>query len=129
MNAEIDKYAKDKLEYFVKSVTDQHIPLFVIVSPIYLQPYPETESMKESKKILAKYNVPLWDYQFDTMYVKKALFYDNVHMNTKGSEMFSNMIAKRVEDVLKGNSSAAPFSQQTGRSDTTAMVRSGSATK
>ena len=129
MNAEIDRYAKDKLEYFVKSVTDQHIPLFVIVSPIYLQPYPETESLKESKKILAKYNVPLWDYQFDSAYVKKALFYDNVHMNTKGSEMFSQMIAKRVEDALKGNMFAAPFSQQTGTSDTTATVRSGSATK
>ena len=38
MNAEIDNYAKDKLEYFVKSVTAQHIPLFVIVSPIYLKP-------------------------------------------------------------------------------------------
>ena len=131
MNAEIDSYAKEKLEYFIKSVTDQHIPLFVIVSPIYLQPYPETESMKISKQILAKYNVPLWDYEFDTAYVQQPLFYDNVHMNTRGSEKFSAMIALRVAQVLKADERTAqpPFSRQTGKSDTLAMVHSDIATK
>ena len=131
MNAEIDSYAKEKLEYFIKSVTDQHIPLFVIVSPIYLQPYPETESMKISKQILAKYNVPLWDYEFDTAYVQQPLFYDNVHMNTRGSEKFSAMIALRVAQVLKADERTAqpPFSRQIKKSDTLAMVHSDIATK
>ena len=129
MNAEIDQYAKKKLEFFVKSVTDQHIPLFVIVSPIYLKKYALTESLKESKAILDKYNVPMWDYEFDTAYVKPSLFYDNVHMNTKGAEMFSDMIAKRVEAVLSNNESKQPFSRQTAGADTTAMVRSGIAIK
>jgi lysophospholipase L1-like esterase len=123
MNAEIDEYAKNKLEFFVKSVTEQHIPLFVIISPIYLQPFPETKSEQASKKILAKYQVPLWDYKFDTTYVKQALFYDNVHMNTKGATMFSEMIAKRVEETLN-KTKQDPFTHQTGTADTTAMVRS-----
>ena len=128
MNAEIDKYAKDKLEYFVKSVTDLHIPLFVIVSPIYLKKYAPTESLKVSKQILDKYGVPMWDYEFDTAYVKQALFYDNVHMNTKGAELFSAAIAKRVEEALK-KEEQPPFSRQTKIAGTTAMVHSGSATK
>jgi len=103
MNAEIDEYAKDKFEYFIKSVTEQHIPLFVIISPIYLQPFPETKSEQVSRQVLAKYNVPLWDYKFDTAYVKQSLFYDNVHMNTKGATMFSQMIAKKIGEALKSN--------------------------
>ena len=129
MNAEIDNYAKEKLEYFVKSVTDQHIPLFIIVSPIYLQKYAPTESLKISKQIFDKYHVPMWDYEFDTDYVKQSLFYDNVHMNTKGAEMFSEMIAKRVKEELKNNKPEEPFSRQMNTTDTTAMVRSDISTK
>ncbi len=128
MNAEIDDYAKEKLDFFIKSVTDKQIPLFAIMSPIYLQRYPETESIKVTKEVLAKYHVPLWDYQFDTAYVKQALFYDNVHMNTKGSEMFSRLIANRVEKALTHDEPVQPFSHQKQTADTTAMVRSDIAT-
>ncbi len=123
MNAEIDDYAKEKFEFFVKSVVDQNIPLFVIESPIYLQPFPQSRSEEATLQILKKYNIPLWDYKFDTTYVKQSMFYDVVHMNTKGATLFSDMIAKRVEAALSVTP-PTPFSRKTVLSDTTAMVRS-----
>lgn len=100
MNAEIDDYAKNKLESFVKEITDKHVPLFVIISPMYVKPFPETKSEIASRQILAKYNVPLWDYSNDTTWMRKELFYDNVHLNTKGAAMFSALIAERMKATL-----------------------------
>lgn len=93
----VDQYSKSQLEFFVKSVTEKKIPLFVIVSPMYALPFEDNDALIESKKILAKYNVELWNYATDPRYVKKELFYDFNHMNVKGSELFSKEIAARIK--------------------------------
>lgn len=93
----IDTYSQGKLEEFAKMVTDKKIPLIVIVSPMYVKPFKENESLVVSKQILAKYNVQVWDYATDPRYVKKELFYDVNHMNAKGAELFSQEIASRMK--------------------------------
>ena len=95
----IDEYAKGKLEYFAKSVTDKKIPLIVIISPMYVKPFKDNESLRVSKEVLAKYNVQVWDYSSDPKYVQKPLFYDMNHLNTKGAEMFSRDIASRIKSL------------------------------
>jgi hypothetical protein len=63
---------------------------------MYVKPFKENESLVVSKQILAKYNVPVWDYSTDPKYVQRQYFYDQNHMNTKGAEMFSAEIASRL---------------------------------
>lgn len=96
---EVNEYAKEKLEFFVKTVTDHHVPLIVIISPIYALPASATPSMIETKKILDKYNVPLWDYASDTAFIKRKYFYDLVHLNAKGADLFSSLIASRMKGI------------------------------
>ena len=93
----VDQYSKDRLDFFVKSVTEKNIPLVVIISPMYALPFEDNESLIVSKQILAKYGVEVWDYATDPRYVKKELFYDFNHMNVKGAEMFSKEIAARMK--------------------------------
>jgi hypothetical protein len=95
----IHEYSKEKLEYFAKTVTDNKIPLVVIVSPMYAKPFPENESLRVSKQVLAKYGVQVWDYSTDPKYVQKKYFYDNIHMNAKGAEMFSAEVAARMKSL------------------------------
>lgn len=97
--SEVGEYAKEKFEFFVKTVTSHHVPLIIIISPIYAKPAPPTPSMIETKKILEKYKVPLWDYSLDTAFIKKELFYDVVHLNAKGADMFSSLIASRMKEM------------------------------
>lgn len=99
----IDDFSRDKLEEFVKSVTDKKIPLIVIISPMYTKPFQDNAALTEARKIIAKYNVPLWDYSQDTTYVKKELFYDMAHLNSTGATMFSKEIASRIkaEGIIK----------------------------
>jgi lysophospholipase L1-like esterase len=100
-NAEIDNYAKEKFEFFIKEVTSRHIPLYVIISPAFVNPFPDTKSEIATKEILARYNVPLWDYSIDTTFRKRKYFYDNVHLNEKGAAIFSEFIAKRIKDSME----------------------------
>ncbi|HRI22040.1 MAG TPA: hypothetical protein PLA68_13855 [Panacibacter sp.] len=95
----IDNYAKEKLEFFIKTVTEAKIPLIVIISPMYVKPFQDNESLQVTKEILRKYNVDFWDYTTDTAYVKQSLFYDMNHMNTKGAEKFSAEIASRIKQM------------------------------
>ncbi|MBS1729227.1 MAG: hypothetical protein JSS67_00470 [Bacteroidetes bacterium] len=97
--SEVSAFAAEKLEYFVKTVTDHHVPLIVIMSPIYALPAPPTPSMIETKKILDKYHVQLWDYAFDSAFIKKEYFYDLVHLNAKGGDLFSSLIASRMKEM------------------------------
>ncbi|MEO8116061.1 MAG: hypothetical protein ABI653_00345 [Bacteroidota bacterium] len=97
--SDVSSYAAEKLEFFVKTVTDHHVPLIVIISPIYALPAPVTPSMIETKKILDKYNVQVWDYSFDTAFIKKEYFYDLVHLNAKGADLFSSLIASRMKEI------------------------------
>jgi hypothetical protein len=50
----IDEFSKEKLDYFVKSVTDKKIPLVVIVSPMYVQPFKENYALTLSKQNRSK---------------------------------------------------------------------------
>lgn len=95
----IDEYSKGRLEYFIKSVTEKKVPLIVILSPMYNQPFTDNESLSVTKQILQKYNVPFWDYSTDPKYIKAEYFYDAAHLNTKGAELFSKEIASRIKET------------------------------
>ena len=99
----IDEYSREKLEFFIKSVTDKKIPLVIVISPMYVKDFEENDAMTESKKIAAKYNVPVWDYSLDPRFVKQEYFYDMNHLNTTGAELFSREIASRLkkEGIVK----------------------------
>ena len=103
LNAEVDDYAIDKFEFFVKEITSRHIPLYVIISPAFVNPTPDTKSEIITKAILTRYNVPLWDYSVDTTFRKRKYFYDNVHLNEKGAVVFSEFIAKRIKDSMQND--------------------------
>lgn len=95
----IDEYSKGRLEYFVKSVTDKKIPLIVILSPMYNQPFTDNESLRVTKEILQKYDVPFWDYSTDPRFVKAEYFYDIAHLNTEGAEAFSKEVVTRIKEM------------------------------
>jgi len=101
LNAEVDDYAKDKFEFFIREITRRHIPLYVIISPAYVNPAPDTKSEIVTKEILARYNVPLWDFSVDTLFRKRKYFYDNVHLNEKGAAVFSEYIARLIKDSMQ----------------------------
>lgn len=101
-----DSTAKERFEFFVKTVTEKNIKLFVAIGPIYIQKFPETDDMKEMQEILKKYNVPFWNYSSDTSYLKRENFYDNAHLNDRGAQIFSAEIASKIKTIIQSDSSS-----------------------
>lgn len=98
-----DSFAKQKFEQFVQLVKENNIRLYVIQSPLYVKHFNSTVSLDTIKSILNRYNEPFWDYGFDTAFYKKELFYDNLHLNSVGSELFSKKLVSDIKSDLEKN--------------------------
>jgi lysophospholipase L1-like esterase len=102
-NDKIDSFASQNFENFIKTLTEKHIKVYVIQSPLYVKPFATSVSLERMKSIAKKYNVPFWDYAFDTSFYKREYFYDNIHLNDKGAKAFSAKIASAIEHDMKKN--------------------------
>jgi hypothetical protein len=104
-NDETDAFARENFENFVKVLTEKRVKLYVIQSPLYVKPFATSVSLDAMKSILKKYDVPFWDYAFDTTFYKREYFYDNIHLNDKGAKFFSAKIAGDIKKDLEKNNS------------------------
>lgn len=92
-----DSDAERAFDSFIKTVADKHIRLYVILSPIFVKQYSTTPSIEYAQSILKKYNIPFWNYAFDTTLYKHEYFYDYIHLNAQGARLFSEKIAERIK--------------------------------
>ncbi len=92
-----DSSAEQAFNAFVKTIADKHIRLYVIMSPIFVKKYETTPSVEYAKSVLKKYNIPFWNYAFDTAFYKHEYFYDYIHLNAEGARLFSEKIAERIK--------------------------------
>jgi hypothetical protein len=95
-NDKTDPLTKQEFEDFVRTAKNNNIKLYVIQSPILVKHFNSSVSLDTIKSILNRYNEPYWDYSFDTAFYKKQYFYDNLHLNTTGAELFTS---KLVSDI------------------------------
>ena len=103
-NDKTDSLAKKSFEDFVKIVKSKNIKLYVIQSPVFAKHFNSSVSLDTIKSILKRYDEPFWDYAFDTSLFKKEYFYDNLHLNTKGSTLFSEKLVSDIKaDIEKKN--------------------------
>jgi hypothetical protein len=114
-NDKTDPFAKQNFENFVKTAKENNIRLYVIQSPILVKHFNSSISLDTIKSILNKYNEPYWDYSFDTVFYKKQYFYDNLHLNTTGAELFTNKLVSDIKADIEKNDPALLNHQQTSK--------------
>lgn len=96
-NLEIDDNKVKILESFIMNLKEAGIKLFVVISPIYRCDVEKADSMKVVKEIMAKYDVPFWDYSQNRKFIENPeLFVDRIHLNNGGAELFSKIVAQRI---------------------------------
>ena len=93
-----DSSAEQAFDEFVKTIVEKHIRLYIIQSPIYVKYYKSSPSLEYAKIVLKKYDIPFWDYAFDTALYKPEYFYDNIHLNKTGATLFSEKVAERIKE-------------------------------
>ena len=94
-----------KLIYIAKI---KNIKLVFVNSPVYNNEVNDNYSIagKKAIQIMNDNDVSFWDYSNDTNFLNKYyLFSDKLHLNDKGAELYSNIIADRLvaEGIMKNS--------------------------
>jgi hypothetical protein len=83
----------------INMAKSKNIKLIFVNSPIYNNTlnYNYSFAGKKAIQIMNDNNISFWDYSNDTSFFNKYyLFSDRLHLNNKGAELYSNIIADRL---------------------------------
>jgi len=98
-NSEIIQHYKS----FVKGCQQEGIQVVMVISPFYIG---GTRKMQDAggmqqmfKKIADECGVPLLDYTYDELSYDTAYFYNTMHLNSKGADIFSRKVAHDIAQL------------------------------
>jgi len=97
----IDSLKLYYVEKFCQEVKSDRVPIVMIISPVYRNAE-SAEMYNEAVRICKKYNIPLMDYRdYSPISNNHTLFVDGVHMNEKGANLYTSLIANDLKKVVK----------------------------
>lgn len=100
----VDNSTVKLFEEYLAYCKQEDIQVIFVFTPQYhkLLPY-----LQNASQILAifdrlsnKYDIPIYNYLDDSICYSKANFYNSLHMNAKGSEMFSKKLAADIRQAV-----------------------------
>ena len=102
---EVDKAFVLLFDAFLKECKQKNIKVILVNTPEFIEGQKCVINRKETMNLFTrfskKYKVPFYDYSNDSISYNKELFYNALHMNKRGSEIFSAKFADQVKkDIL-----------------------------
>ncbi len=101
-NAYVDSAAMNLLEQFITECATQKIELIFVYSPEYFGVQKiishRNDVMATYTLLAQKYHLHFFNYLSDTLCSRKDLFFNNTHLNKKGSELFSEKLAADLKN-------------------------------
>lgn len=90
---------------FLQECSRNKINVTLVYPPEYFEEKNDVANREDTFKILksmaSKYNVPFLDYSKDTLCLKKEYFYNALHLNKRGVNLFSAILAHDLKLQLK----------------------------
>ena len=87
----------------VEECQDDRVKVIFVHSPMYIEAtnkIDDTAAMWTMYRNLAnKYDIPILNYSHDSICYDTSLFYNAQHLNRKGAERFSRMLAKDLDSM------------------------------
>jgi hypothetical protein len=100
----MDKETMEAFENYVAECKSNKIDLFLIYPPTFYEfkKYVKNENNIISfyKNIANKYQVPFLDYSQNSIIYKQEYFYDSQHLNKKGEELFTHILAEDIKKLM-----------------------------
>lgn len=91
---------------FLDECRRDSIPVVLVTSPFYIG---GTRKMVDSTgmhamfaQIANDYNLPYLDYTYDELSYDTAYFYNTMHLNRIGANLFSEKVARDIDSVMRG---------------------------
>lgn len=101
------KYDSLKLQWlhkFAQLKRDHNLNMVWVMSPQFDSVDVSYNAYMVAKDLAAQYDIPVFDYYFDTAYVGHAEYFkDASHLNSYGATVFSKMLAKELKPFVEQN--------------------------
>jgi hypothetical protein len=103
----LDQKSVALFEVFIQECKKMNINLFLVYTPEYIEGQSfvsnRTEVVDIFKNLSKQYNLTFFDYSNDEICLDKNLFYNAIHLNKYGAEMFTKKLASDLKAQLKQN--------------------------
>ncbi len=77
----------------------------MVIAPFYIEGQDRITNKDEHLKVISsisqEYKLPLLDYTKDSLSYTQDLFYNNMHLNKKGAELFSSKLALDLKSIVE----------------------------
>jgi len=91
-------------ESFLKECRKENIKVVMVQSPIYIEAKNKVKEIDKTSEKLAylalKYNIEFIDYTNDSICSDTSYFKNAIHLNKKGSKLFSEKLACDLKDII-----------------------------
>jgi hypothetical protein len=97
----VDSNKVNSLKKFIARAKESGTKVYIVYSPLYqkMALYPEVEICS---KICSALKVPFLDFSRDTFFLNRGdLFYDVMHLNHDGAQIFSGIIADTIKKDMQ----------------------------
>ena len=91
---------------FLDECRRDSIPVVLVTSPFYIG---GTRKMADSTgmhdmfaRLADDYGLPYLDYTYDDLSYDTAYFYNTMHLNLTGANLFSEKVARDIDSVMRG---------------------------
>jgi len=97
-----DSALKRLFEKYLKECQRDHLNMIFVYAPVYIEGQKFIsnggEIIDQYKSYSKKYKIPFYDFSNDSISFQKNLFYNAMHLNKKGSVLFTNQLVKTLKD-------------------------------
>jgi hypothetical protein len=104
MLAEVRPDTRKRFIDYVSYCKRNNIKIIFEIAPIYylgfLRFNNRNEIIKELGKIANEYDIPFLDYTDDTLCYNQKYFYNTMHLNKRGAEVFSKRLANDIKQYI-----------------------------
>ncbi|GGG28041.1 hypothetical protein GCM10011344_31060 [Dokdonia pacifica] len=104
---EIKVYAEVVASFkkFIEELKEEDIGLTLVIAPFYIEGQDRVTNRREHLEVISsiskEYGIPLLDYTQDSLSFDKNLFYNNMHLNKTGAELFSTRLALDLKSIIE----------------------------
>ena len=100
----LDTSLVELFNQFLKKCKNDTINVILVYTPEFIEGQKCIQNRGEIinlySKICKKHNIPFYDYSNDSISHNPKLFYNSMHLNKKGAEIFSNKLAIKIKNDL-----------------------------
>jgi len=101
----IDSTAVEMFDQYLAQAKAEGIKVIMVYAPIYhvvTERIDNLDEMYASFKYFAqKYDIPILDYNYDSLCYDTAYFYNPTHLNKTGATIFSQRVGQDIKNILR----------------------------